>query len=78
MWILLLIPSLLLALSPLLALVAFAQAAPSTDAARSSFDRLEALLDEKERALQQARDLLGAWRAELDSGEPWPDDPLPC
>ena len=24
------------------------------------------------------RDLLGEWRAELDSGEPWPDDPLPC
>lgn len=48
------------------------------DAAHSSIDRLEALLDEKERALQQARDLLGEWRAELDSGEPWPDDPLPC
>ncbi|HEX7352039.1 MerR family transcriptional regulator [Brachybacterium sp.] len=47
-------------------------------AAHSSIDRLEGLLDEKERAQQQARDLFGEWRAELDSGEPWPDDPLPC
>ena len=47
------------------------------DAAGASIDRLEALLDEKEKALQEARDLLGQWRDELDSGEPWPDTPLP-
>ena len=47
------------------------------EAARASIYRLEDLLVEKEKALQDARDLLGRWRAELDSGEPWPDTPLP-
>ena len=44
-------------------------------AARESLDRLEARLDEKERALSRAREQLRSWRGELDSGEPWPDDP---
>ncbi|EWS82130.1 MerR family transcriptional regulator [Brachybacterium phenoliresistens] len=47
------------------------------DAARTSLDRLDAELSEKEKALQEARDLIAGWRAELDSGEPWHDAPLP-
>ena len=41
------------------------------DAARAAIDRLEAALEDKERMLLEAR-------AELDSGEPWPDTPLDC
>lgn len=48
------------------------------EAARASIDRLETLLVAKEKALHDARDQLDQWRAELDSGEPWPDTPLPC
>lgn len=46
-------------------------------AARASIDRLEALLALKEQALREAREQLHSWRTELDSGEPWPDTPLP-
>ncbi|MGY5766652.1 MerR family transcriptional regulator [Brachybacterium sp. DNPG3] len=45
-------------------------------AARESIERLEARLDEKEQALADARQQLQSWRAELDSGEPWPDVPV--
>lgn len=47
------------------------------DAARASIDRLEALLEVKEQALREAREQLRSWRTELDSGEPWPNTPLP-
>lgn len=48
------------------------------DAARAALDTLDAALDEKGRELAAARAHLRSWRAELDSGEPWPDTPLPC
>lgn len=48
------------------------------EAARSSLDRLGELLDERERALAEAREQLQTWRAELDAGEPWPDIPVHC
>lgn len=46
-------------------------------AARSALDSLDAALDVKERELAAARERLREWRAELDSGEPWPDTPVP-
>ncbi|MEE1618274.1 helix-turn-helix domain-containing protein [Brachybacterium sp. J153] len=47
-------------------------------AARSALDDLDLALDEKERALSEARARLRAWRDELDAGEPWPDTPVDC
>lgn len=46
------------------------------DAMRAAITSLESSLDDKERALQEARGHLQSWREELDAGEPWPDEPI--
>ena len=49
-----------------------------TESMREALGILEEDLDRRAAAIQEARALLTAWRAELDTGEPWPDAPLDC
>lgn len=49
-----------------------------TDAMREALQLLEQDLDQRTAAIEDARELLSAWRGELDAGEPWPDTPLDC
>ena len=45
-------------------------------AARAALAELDSALDEQQARIDAARTVISEWRAELDSGEPWPDTPL--